>query len=63
MYVMNEKDGTVGLFKATPEKYEELSRFQLPEEGEGPFWAHPVVCGKRLYLRHAQFLYCYDIAK
>ena len=63
IYGMNEKDGTVGIFKATPEKYEEISRFQLPEEGEGPFWAHPVVCGKRLYLRHAQFLYCYDIAR
>ncbi len=63
IYGMDEKSGTVGLFKASPEKYEELGRFQLPEEGEGMYWAHPVVCGKRLYLRHAGFLYCYDIAK
>ena len=63
IYGMSEKDGTVGLFKATPGKYEEVGRFQLPEEGEGMYWAHPVVCGKRLYLRHAQFLYCYDVAK
>jgi len=63
IYGMGERDGTVAIFKATPEKYEEVSRFQLPEEGEGMYWAHPVVCGKRLYLRHAQFLYCYDIAR
>ena len=32
-----------------------------PEGGKGPSWAHPVVCGRRLYLRHSDFLYCYDI--
>ncbi len=63
LYCMSEKDGTVALVKATPEKYEEISRFMLPEEGAGLYWAHPVVCGKKLYLRHAQFLYCYDVAE
>jgi outer membrane protein assembly factor BamB len=66
LYCMAEKDGTVALVKATPEKYEEVSRFRLPIEGDdkeedGKFWAHPVVCGKKLYLRHHNFLYCYDI--
>ena len=46
IYGICEGDGTVGIFKATPEKYEEVGRFQLPEEGEGMYWAHPVVCGK-----------------
>ncbi|GHT12553.1 polyvinylalcohol dehydrogenase [Planctomycetales bacterium] len=63
LYCVSESDGTVALVKATPEKYTEVSRFTLPEEGEGKFWAHPVICGKKLYLRHAQFLYCYDVAK
>ncbi|GHT26488.1 polyvinylalcohol dehydrogenase [Planctomycetales bacterium] len=63
LYCVAETDGTVALVKATPEKYTEVSRFTLPEEGVGKFWAHPVICGKKLYLRHAQFLYCYDIAE
>ncbi len=63
LYCMSEKDGTVALVKATPEKYEEVSRFVLPEEGAGLYWAHPVICGGKLYLRHSQFLYCYDVAE
>ncbi|MGL6226397.1 MAG: PQQ-binding-like beta-propeller repeat protein [Thermoguttaceae bacterium] len=63
LYGMGEAGGEVALIKATPEKYEEISRFQLPEEGTGMFWAHPVICGKRLYLRHDNFLYCYEIAE
>ncbi len=63
LYCMSEKDGTVALVKATPEKYEEAGRFALPEEGAGLYWAHPVICGGKLYLRHAKFLYCYDVAK
>ena len=46
------------------EKQEErnhLSRFELPNEVEGKSWAHPVVLGGRLYLRHGQYLYCYDV--
>ena len=38
-----------------------VSQFQLPKDGKGPFWAFPVVCGGRLYLRHGEFLYAYDI--
>jgi outer membrane protein assembly factor BamB len=66
LYCMAERDGTVALVKASPEKYEEMGRFTLPNEGDdkeddGKFWAHPVVCNKKLYLRHHNFLYCYDI--
>jgi len=61
LYTYSEKDGTVGLVKATPERHEVVSRFRIPEGGQGPCWAHPVVCGGRLYLRHSDFLYCYDI--
>ncbi|MGL6197190.1 MAG: PQQ-binding-like beta-propeller repeat protein [Thermoguttaceae bacterium] len=63
IYGMSEGDGTVGIFEATPEGYKEHSRFKLPEEGEGMYWAHPVVCGKNLYLRHGNFLYVYDIGR
>ena len=36
-------------------------RRQVPEGGKGPAWAHPVVCGGRLYLRHGEFLYAFAI--
>lgn len=29
--------------------------------GKGPTWPHPVVCGGRLYLRHGDLLFAYDI--
>ena len=37
------------------------AKFKIPEGGEGPTWAHPVVCGGRLYIRHADRLYAYDV--
>jgi len=60
LYMLNEK-GTVGLVKATPDAHEVVSQFRIPKGGSGPSWAHPVVCGGRLYIRHADYLYAYDI--
>ncbi|MCL2709795.1 MAG: PQQ-like beta-propeller repeat protein [Planctomycetaceae bacterium] len=61
LYCYGEKEGEVALVKATPEKYEEISRFGLPE-GVGMYWAHPVIVNKKLFLRHGNTLYCFDIA-
>jgi len=67
LYCTSEKDPTVALVKASPVKFEEMGRFILPTDeeggGVGMFWAHPVVCGKKLYIRHGQILYCYDVAE
>lgn len=63
LYTVAEKGGTVGLVKATPLGHAVISRFCLPQGGSGPVWAHPVVCGGRLYLRHGDRLYCYDVKK
>ena len=52
---------TAALVRATPRAFKILSQFQVPRGGRGPTWAHPVVCGGRLYIRHADLLYCYDI--
>ena len=49
------------LVKATPQGHEVVSSFQMPAGGEGPTWAHPVVCGGRLYLRHGNMLHVYDV--
>lgn len=59
-YCWSEK-GLVGLVKASPEGAELISKFKIPEGGEGPTWAHPVVCGGRLYLRHGDVLFVYDV--
>ena len=60
LYLLDER-GTMKLVKATPDKYELTGEFKVPEGGKGRYWAHPVVCDKRLYVRHADNLYVYDI--
>lgn len=62
LYLMNEK-GAVALAKANPQKLEIVSQFEIPKQGKGPSWAHPVICDGRLYVRHSQYLYVYDIRK
>lgn len=60
IYCLEER-GMLKLVKVTPEKYEAVSSFQVPSGGEGMYWAHPVVCGGRLYVRHDDMLFAYDI--
>jgi len=59
-YFLDERS-TMKLVKATPKQYDEISTFEVPNWGEGMYWAHPVVCGGRLYVRHADKLFAYDI--
>jgi hypothetical protein len=51
----------VGLVKPSPDGHEIVSSFMIPKGGKGPSWAHPVICGGRLYIRHGDFLYAYDV--
>jgi outer membrane protein assembly factor BamB len=62
LYCLEER-GTMALVKTTPEKWDQVSSFRLPQGGEGLYWAHPVICGGRLYVRHSDQLYAYDIRK
>ncbi len=59
-YCLSHK-GILGLVKATPESYTVVSQVQLPEDGQDHWFAHPVVCGGRLYIRHGDFVYVYDV--
>jgi outer membrane protein assembly factor BamB len=61
IYGLTEDDKTVLLIKPDPKEFILLSSFELPNDAEGKSWAHPVVLNGRLYLRHAQYLYCYDV--
>ena len=62
LYCLNER-GTMILLKATNDKWEEAGSFRLPRGGKGLYWAHPVVCGGRLYVRHSDRLFVYDVRK
>ncbi|MBM4091094.1 MAG: alcohol dehydrogenase [Planctomycetes bacterium] len=62
LYTLSEKM-EMGLIAASPEKFQVVSRFRLPSKGDGPSWAYPVVCDGRLYLRHDNYLFCYDVHK
>ncbi|MEI7420909.1 MAG: PQQ-binding-like beta-propeller repeat protein [Prolixibacteraceae bacterium] len=61
LYIYDEKKGNVGLLKATPEKFDLISTFQITQGNPGPFWAHPVIHDGVLYLRHNSALMAYDI--
>jgi outer membrane protein assembly factor BamB len=61
LYLYDEK-GTMKLVKATPEKFEKTGEFKVPGGSMGAYWAHPVVCGGRLYLRYADKLFAYNIS-
>jgi outer membrane protein assembly factor BamB len=60
LYMLSE-NRAVGLVRPTPDSYELISSFKIPTGGKGNSWAHPVVCGGRLYIRHGDFLYAYNV--
>lgn len=59
LYLLSENN-IAGMAEASPEKYTELGRFNIADQG-WPSWAHPVVCGGKLYLRNQGTLTCYNI--
>jgi len=59
LYLLGE-DNVVGLAEATPTGYKEKGRFKIADQG-WPSWAHPVVCGGKLYIRNQGVLTCYDV--
>ena len=61
LYTLSEDRGRVGLVKPTPTGHELISDFTIPAGGEGKSWAHPVVCGGRLYVRHGDLLFAFNL--
>jgi outer membrane protein assembly factor BamB len=59
LYCYAEK-GTVALVKTSPEGFDVISSFKVTK-GDDEHWAHPVICGGRLYVRHGNTLMAYDI--
>jgi outer membrane protein assembly factor BamB len=60
LYVLEEKAGTVALVKPNPQSFDVVSSFKL-EGGAGPFWSHPFIANGKLYLRHGDVFFVYDI--
>lgn len=60
LYTLSERR-VMGLVRATPAGHQVVSQFTIPSGGRGASWAHPVVCGGRLYIRYDQYLYAYDV--
>lgn len=59
-YCYSEKDGEMALVEATPDHFIIISKFKVPL-GTAEHWAHPVIEGKRLYIRHNEALMVYDL--
>ncbi len=59
LYVLSEGH-QVALVEANPAKYVEHGRFKIDSHGR-PSWAHPVVCGGRLYIRDQGTLTAYNV--
>jgi len=59
LFLLGEKY-VVGLAEASPDAYKEKGRFEIEDLGL-PSWAHPVVCGGKMYIRNQGNLACYDV--
>src|SRR4030095_3697596 len=59
LYVLSE-DNVVGLAEVSASGYREVGRFEIADQGL-PSWAHPVVSGKRLFVRNQNILAAYDV--
>ena len=60
LYVQNDRN-KVYLVPAISDVFKPVSSFEILPGGAGPLWAHPVVFGGRLYIRHDKILMAYDI--
>jgi outer membrane protein assembly factor BamB len=56
------KSGIVSLVKPVPTGFERTGTFTVTQ-GTTNHWAHPVISGKRLYIRHGDTLLAYDVAQ
>lgn len=61
LYCYGER-GTMALVEPTPEEFRIVSSFEIPNPGNQN-WAHPAISDGRLYLRHEDKLYVYDISE
>jgi hypothetical protein len=54
-------DASMALVDATPQRAAIVSRFMPSWKNPAPCLSHPVICGGRLYIRHLDELFAYDV--
>ena len=62
LYCMEEKRGNIALVLPDPSGFKVVSTFRI-EQGDGPYWAHPVIFNGNLYVRHGNVLMVYNVKK
>jgi hypothetical protein len=55
------QEGEMALVSLTPQGFVTEGRFRLVPGRPSDVWAHPVILNGRLYLRHHEQLWCYDV--
>ena len=63
MFYLYADNGNMAMAKATDTGFEVTGRLKIKDPGTRPTWAHPVVCGGRLYLRSGDKLAVYNVIK
>ncbi len=62
MFYLLSDDGNMCLVKPTDKGFDVTGRLKIKDPGTRPTWAHPVVCGGRLYIRYGDKLGVYNVA-
>ncbi len=60
LYLFEEKSGNLALVKPDDKKLSIISSFKITD-GEGPYWAHPSIYEKMLFVRHGDIVLIFDI--
>ena len=60
MFFVMSEFGEIVVAKPSEKNFDVLSRLQLPDADGGQAYAHPVVCGNRIYARIGPVLYCIE---
>ena len=60
LYGLSDR-GKMWLMETAGDGFEIAGQFDVPRDDRGPCFAHPVVCGGRMYIRRGGNLYAYDI--
>jgi len=60
LYCLSE-EGDMALLKPAPQGFEFTGRFRLVPGRQNDVWTHPVIHGGKLYLRHHETLFCFDV--
>jgi outer membrane protein assembly factor BamB len=63
MIYLFSDNGNMSLVKPMDKDFEVAGRLKIDDPGTRPTWAHPVVFGRRLYIRHGDRLSAYDVAE